>query len=347
MLKGLARWLRAGGYDADWSYHIEDAELVLASRRENRVLLTSDSGIMKLNPIQAGEVTALFVPRDLNVSRQVEHVFHHFGLKRLAPRCMKCGGALAWIPKACVRLEAPPRTYSWLNDFYRCLRCGQLFWKGTHWKKISQKLQSALSPGTNGNAQSRMRNLASEWAHRSAPPGNAETGQPWVPVTGTWGINGNKAYCVSDASSGYMAWVDSGVADGILDCTVRGIIASGVDFHEPALVIRANDANNILRVGILNGGLTLGKIDGGAWTQLANAAQATLDNTDYAIRVIMIGNNIRIYVDGTEKISYTLAGGDTKYAAYTKHGFRTGLGGNPASKTAARWDNFKFQTGLP
>jgi uncharacterized protein with PIN domain len=144
MLKGLARWLRAGGYDAGWTYNISDDELVHNTRLENRILLTSDSGIMNRSSILAGEVHALFVPRDMSVPKQVAHVFQHYGLRQLQPRCMKCGGALTWIPKASVRKEAPPRTYCWLNDFYRCLRCGQLFWKGTHWNKISEHLTTLI-----------------------------------------------------------------------------------------------------------------------------------------------------------------------------------------------------------
>jgi uncharacterized protein with PIN domain len=144
MLKGLTRWLRAGGYDASWTYGIEDDTLVRNAFDENRVLLTSDSGIMKKQAVQKRNAFVLFIPRNLSVPKQVEFVFKHFALKRREPRCMKCGGSLAWIPKASVRSEAPPRTYSWLDDFYRCLRCAQLFWKGTHWNNILDQLNSFI-----------------------------------------------------------------------------------------------------------------------------------------------------------------------------------------------------------
>ena len=130
----------------DASQLLADDELVELAHVERRILLTSDSGIMRMKRITSGEVPSLYVPRNISVARQVEHVLQHFGLKRLAPRCMKCGGALTWIPKASVRGEAPPRTYCWLDDFYRCLRCGQLFWQGTHWNKISKQLDD-LTPG--------------------------------------------------------------------------------------------------------------------------------------------------------------------------------------------------------
>jgi len=144
MLKGLTRWLRAGGYDTRWTYGIKDEDLIRVANEECRVLMTSDSGIMETELIKTGEVAALFLPRDLSVAAQVEFVFTHFNLKQRAPRCMKCGGSLAWVPKASVRNEAPPKTYCWLDDFYRCLRCGQLFWKGTHWENICERLNSYM-----------------------------------------------------------------------------------------------------------------------------------------------------------------------------------------------------------
>ena len=30
----------------------------------------------------------------------------------------------------------------WLAEYFRCQGCGQLFWHGTHWKDIQEKLSS-------------------------------------------------------------------------------------------------------------------------------------------------------------------------------------------------------------
>ena len=65
---------------------------------------------------------------------------------------MTCGGALVPVPKESVVDEAPPRTYSWLETFYRCARCGKLFWEGTHWQAIQARLLNAVSSGTRGHA---------------------------------------------------------------------------------------------------------------------------------------------------------------------------------------------------
>jgi uncharacterized protein with PIN domain len=42
MLGGLARWLRAAGYDASWRADVKDWDLVRQAIREKSVLLSSD-----------------------------------------------------------------------------------------------------------------------------------------------------------------------------------------------------------------------------------------------------------------------------------------------------------------
>ena len=144
MLKGLARWLRASGFDAWWRYGVDDGDLIRVAQDEGRVLLTQDSGLMKRALITSGAVRSLFIPRDLAVEDQLKLVFEEHGLERGTPRCMKCGGKLEAVTKESVKDEAPPRTFRWLDDFYRCTRCGQLFWEGTHWKRIERKLDTLL-----------------------------------------------------------------------------------------------------------------------------------------------------------------------------------------------------------
>lgn len=146
MLKGLARWLRASGFDAWWQYGVEDGELVRRAQEDGRTLLSQDSGIMIRSPVASGEIDSLFIPLRLTVEEQLHLVFREFGLHRAPPRCMKCGGAMERVDKESVRHEAPPRTFAWLDEFFRCARCGQLFWKGTHWNNIARRLDEVL-PG--------------------------------------------------------------------------------------------------------------------------------------------------------------------------------------------------------
>jgi uncharacterized protein with PIN domain len=145
MLKGLARWLRAAGYDAFWRYGIDDAELIALARAEGRVVLTGDGDMMRRKVLRDGEVPSLYIPHDLTVAAQLGLVRARFDLTPSPPRCMGCGGELAEVSKESVRDEAPPRTYRWLSRFWRCRRCAKLFWQGTHWQKIESKVRSMLA----------------------------------------------------------------------------------------------------------------------------------------------------------------------------------------------------------
>lgn len=142
MLGGLARWLRAAGYDAAWESGIDDTELVRRALATGRILLTCDTGLAKHGAIAAGRVRAVLLPQGLGKFEQLQYVMRTLALPRRPPRCMACGGDLDPIPRESARPEAPPRTFLWCREFYRCRRCAKLFWQGTHWRRIDDRLAS-------------------------------------------------------------------------------------------------------------------------------------------------------------------------------------------------------------
>jgi len=75
MLGGLARWLRAAGYDASWKYGIHDHDLIRLSQDEGRTLLSSDSKIFLFRVIRDGNQPALFVPLHLTPLEQLGYIF--------------------------------------------------------------------------------------------------------------------------------------------------------------------------------------------------------------------------------------------------------------------------------
>jgi uncharacterized protein with PIN domain len=147
MLGGLARWLRAAGYDASWQAGIADWDLIRLARRDGSVLLSSDTGIFRIGVVRDGDVPALFVPHGLGKHEQLAFVLRQLGLRPLPPRCMACGGALRELPRERARPRVPPRTFAWVEHFFECERCGRLFWQGSHWPRIADALrQAAGSP---------------------------------------------------------------------------------------------------------------------------------------------------------------------------------------------------------
>ncbi len=143
MLGGLARWLRAAGYDADFEYGIEDGELIRRSAETGRMVLSSDGPLFDRNVIRRGEIDALYIPRQLTKLEQLRFVMGRLDLPLRKPRCMGCGGELAEVPKHAAVEEAPPLAFRNCEKFWRCSRCGKLLWRGTHWHKITRRLQEA------------------------------------------------------------------------------------------------------------------------------------------------------------------------------------------------------------
>ncbi len=143
MLGGLARWLRAAGYDASWQEGIDDGELVRRARAEGRVVLSSDGDVFAFGIVRDGVVPALFVPRGLDVQAQLAHVLRGLGLSLREPRCMACGGELTELTKEEAAGQVPPRSLAFHDRFWACAGCGKVFWHGTHWRKITERLRQA------------------------------------------------------------------------------------------------------------------------------------------------------------------------------------------------------------
>jgi hypothetical protein len=136
MLGGLARWLRALGYEAAFEHGIDDAALVGRAATTGAILLSSDRPLFERRAVRAGAVRALFVPRHAPVIEQATFVLRAFELEVRAPRCMRCGGALVEVARDAVRAEVPPKSLGAYETFYRCAACGGVFWHGTHWTRI-------------------------------------------------------------------------------------------------------------------------------------------------------------------------------------------------------------------
>jgi uncharacterized protein len=135
-LGGLARWLRAAGYEAAWQPDITDDELLRQARQTPATVLTTDGMLMERRLLRDRIIPAFWLPPTLGIPEQLALVFREFGLTLRGPRCMSCGGELRRVSKEALRERIPPRTYRWLDEFFVCARCDKLFWHGTHWHRI-------------------------------------------------------------------------------------------------------------------------------------------------------------------------------------------------------------------
>jgi uncharacterized protein with PIN domain len=143
-LGGMARWLRAAGYDVAFWPGIDDDDLLRQVHSRPAILLTTDTRLMDRSVIRWGAIAARLISNRLTKCEQFVDLIGRLQLPVRPPRCMACGGELATVEKQTVKDRIPPKTFPWLDEYFVCRRCDRLFWKGTHWRRIETVLSSAL-----------------------------------------------------------------------------------------------------------------------------------------------------------------------------------------------------------
>lgn len=144
MLGKVARWLRMLGYDIKYANDLDDKEILRIAADEKRIILTRDYQLFR--KANAGGVKAVFVngrthaEKLADLSRQL-NIRLEIDIER--SRCPKCNSTIKPVSKESVKDRVPPSTYRIQDEFWMCTGCGQVYWKGSHWKKINSSLDQA------------------------------------------------------------------------------------------------------------------------------------------------------------------------------------------------------------
>lgn len=143
--------------------------------------------------------------------------------------------------------------------------------------------------------------------------GNADTGQAWSVLSGTWGVNSNTAYKVATDDVDQAVVVETGRSD----VSVTTTIATMPDVNGAGLVLRATDNSNYLLAICI---LTVSEIRlysqvAGSFTLLATGSWTSPANGD-VLKAVLNGTSINILLNGVSKITYSTSVQQTA----TKHG---------------------------
>jgi len=144
-LGGLARWLRAAGYEARLAPGVPGHRLPDEALRRGLVLLTSEAEVLDRRIVADGSLVVAWVPSALTMAEQLHLAAVELGLTLRESRCMACGGRLVPTAKEAVRSRIPPRTALWQDDYFVCAECDRLFWRGTHWERIAATLRRTVA----------------------------------------------------------------------------------------------------------------------------------------------------------------------------------------------------------
>ena len=154
MLGRLSRWLRLFGYDTleIRQQENEDDVLLDLAEKENRILISRDSPLIR-KAIRKG-IWAYLI-QSSKIIEQLREMRLEFKLS-FEPemnRCTLCNSIIRKMePFEMEILKTKEYVYPERlekgkgTEFWLCDNCGQVYWKGTHWKSIMERVNILKNP---------------------------------------------------------------------------------------------------------------------------------------------------------------------------------------------------------
>jgi len=146
----LAKWLRMMGYDTRLFSGDNDSHMVASAQKEDRVILTRDTQIMKRRVVTSGQVTAILIKSD-DPELQMHQVITTLNLgpqSRPFSLCLECNHPLVAKSKTEVADLVPPYVFQTQIQYMACPKCHRIYWRGTHWQAMTEKLKSFIRGST-------------------------------------------------------------------------------------------------------------------------------------------------------------------------------------------------------
>lgn len=132
----LARLLRLLGFDTLYRNDYSDDQIVELAVNDNRIILTRDVGILKYKKVTHGYWVRSTVP-----FQQTLEVIRRFDLcKQIRPFtvCIVCNGVLEKVDKNEIVELLDEKTAKYYDSFTQCTICGKIYWRGSHFEKLSR-----------------------------------------------------------------------------------------------------------------------------------------------------------------------------------------------------------------
>ncbi len=134
----LAHLLRMLGFDSIYHNDYNDDEIRAISSKEKRIILTRDQNLLKAKIVTHG-----YWLRSTKPLEQVIEIVRRFDLKSsIKPfiRCLDCNGLIKKIKKTKIVPPLPDHVLSCYQEFFQCSICNKIYWQGSHFQKMKEKI---------------------------------------------------------------------------------------------------------------------------------------------------------------------------------------------------------------
>jgi uncharacterized protein with PIN domain len=135
MLGKLCRWMRFLGYDVEYAdSSMGDDDIIRKCSSSGLILITMDVDLSK-------RLERSILLRSFDIDDQLLTILDAYplGREKEMSRCPVCNGIL-YLRSGAVGDSVPVAIARNFHEFWECSGCGRIYWKGSHYDRITKKL---------------------------------------------------------------------------------------------------------------------------------------------------------------------------------------------------------------
>lgn len=140
MLGKLARWLRLSGYQTYYNSREDDTALLDMCIRSKTILLTRDRELER--KARKLSLDVILIKSNGIENQLLQLVRNGFEIKKEPSEalCPMCGSEVRETEEK--EISSLPQKIRLVDKkIYICSKCGKIYWEGSHWKKIRERVE--------------------------------------------------------------------------------------------------------------------------------------------------------------------------------------------------------------
>lgn len=140
MLGNIAKKLRLFGFDSEYFSDIDDAQLIEKAKNENRTIISRDR--LLIDRAKKEKIPSIYITKENEIDQFLEIIsIVPLQLNEISgnvARCSKCNSTTSQIDKSKIENKIPQGILEYNDKFWKCDKCDQIYWEGTHIKKLQE-----------------------------------------------------------------------------------------------------------------------------------------------------------------------------------------------------------------
>ncbi len=143
MLGNIAKKLRLLGFDSEYFSDIDDSKLIEKAKNENRIIISRDRNLIER--ARKNEISSVYITKENEIEQFLEIIeITNLQLDKISgdtSRCTKCNSITSQISKLKIGNKIPQGVLEYNDKFWKCDKCDQIYWEGTHIKNLQEFAQ--------------------------------------------------------------------------------------------------------------------------------------------------------------------------------------------------------------